>query len=242
MESPCIANVFDLSTFSAPSGRDKRETSEPIATQLSISSLANVIRQWVPMGGTLHQGYQKATASVTDGDSQSIEVSVSFVTMSVSSRSFDSFRSLVKATLGSVVESRIANLAGIVTTPPPAPSSRMAYYTQYLYSEILFNGDQISDQNRKFGPRDLLSSNSAAILALTRLLEVSKVTLTGKLSVSSTPPFPSYLEAFVPITAIQFDDGLTIPFAGYSNNLVIKSSEVRSLEIPSVFWHEMTAQ
>lgn len=198
---------------------------------LSISS--------APFSGTVCNGYDEVTAQITPGSTGTIELSFDIVALSISSSTFDGYRELLKKILKDPTEENIAQSAGIGTAPPPTPSSRMASYARQLFSDVVFGGEMIADQNRKFSAQDCISRECKLMLTVMRLLPVTKVKFSGTLKASTEQPAPQQVAAYIPITAIEFGDGLTIPFAGYSDNVLVAYQGLRLFEIPLKFWSDL---
>jgi hypothetical protein len=191
------------------------------------------------LGGTVHNGYNEITAAVAPGTSGTVTVSFDLVVPSVSAPTFDLYRETLTNELGGATEKRIAQAAGITTPPPPAPASRMASYSLQLFSEVVFDSEVVSDQSRAFTAQDCTSSECQRVLADTRQLEVTQVKFSGTLTASGASPATQEVAAYIPITAIEFGDGLTISFAGYSDNVLVDDSGLTRFDIPGDFWSEL---
>jgi len=191
-----------------------------------------------PLSGTLHNGYNEATAQIAPGTSGKITVSFEFVVLSVSSSMFDLYRTELQEVLTVSTEQAVATAEGIATQPPPAPASRMASYVDQLFSDVVFHGAEVSDQSRPFSGNDCATSGCTNMLAAMRLLDVTQVTFSGTLTASSESPATAEVAAYVPITAVEFGDGLTIPFAGYSDNVLVDADGLTPLDIPAEFWSD----
>jgi hypothetical protein len=188
-----------------------------------------------PSSGTLHNGYNQATAQIVPGTSGTVTVSFEIVVLSVPSAPFDFYRTRLQQVLGDGTEQRIAGAAGITPAPPPAPASRMAGYVDELFSEVVFAGATVSDQSRAFG---CATPACTRMLWAMRLLEVTEVSFSGTLTASSASPATAEVAAYIPITAVEFSDGLTIPFAGYSDNVLVDDGVLKQLDVPADFWSE----
>jgi hypothetical protein len=190
------------------------------------------------LNGTLHNGYNEATAQIAPGTSGTITVAFQFVVLSIASSTFDLYRVALQGMLGVGTEQGVATAAGITTHPPPAPASRMASYVDQLFSSVVFRGATVSGQSRTFSDDDCSTSACTNMLSAIRGLDVTQVTFSGTLTASSESPATAQVAAYVPITAVEFDDGLTIPFAGYSDNVLIDDGGLTQLAIPGEFWSE----
>jgi hypothetical protein len=191
-----------------------------------------------PLSGTLHNGYNEASAQIVPGTSGTITVSFQFVVVSISSSTFDLYRTELQEMLTVGTEQTVATAAGITTQPPPPPASRMASYVDQLFSDVVFHGAEVSDQSRTFSGNDCATSACTSMLAAMRLLDVTQVTFSGTLTASSESPATADVAAYVPITAVEFVDGLTIPFAGYSDNVLVDADGLQPLDVPAEFWSD----
>lgn len=190
------------------------------------------------LSGTLHNGLNEVTAQIVPGTSGTVTVTFDIVVVSVASVTFDFYRTALKDVLGVGTETAIAEAAGIPPLPPPQPSSRMAGYVLQLFTNAVFDGNVVSDQSRAFSDQDCRVWECQRMLAITRALEVTEVRFSGTLTASSDSAATARVAAYVPITAIEFSDGLTIPFAGYSDNVLVDYSGLRPVEVPGEFWSE----
>jgi hypothetical protein len=210
---------------------------DTLANFLSGPSAAPPVAQ-APLSGTLYNGCNKVTANITPGVTGTIEVSFDITVLSISAHTFQKFRTaLVKMWKGRPKEKEIAEAAGIVIPPPPEPSSRMAGYAAQLFAELAFDGDVITHGSRAFDGGNG-SDDCREMLSIIRLLEVSQIKFSGTLTASSGSPATQSAAAYVPITSVAFADGLTIPFSGYSDNVLIDYEGRQKLSIPNTFWAE----
>jgi hypothetical protein len=194
-----------------------------------------------PLSGTLYNGYNEATARIAPGTSGTITVSFQFLVPSISSSTFDMYRAELQSLLSLGTEQAVATAAGITAQPPPAPASRMASYVDGLFSDVVFDGAAVSGQSRTFGDDDCATAACTSMLSAIRRLDVAQVTLSGTLTASSESPATAEVAAYVPITAVEFDDGLTIPFAGYSDNVLVDDGGLTPVAVPGELWSEVTA-
>jgi hypothetical protein len=192
-----------------------------------------------PLSGTTHNGYNEVTAQIAPGTSGTVVVTFDIVVVSVAALPFDLYRAALKEILGVGTETGITEAAGIKTLPPPQPSSRMATYVLELFTDVVFGGIAVADQSRVFSDQDCTTGGCRRMLEVTRSLEVREVQFSGTLTASSQSPATAEVAAYVPITAIEFSDGLTIPFAGYSDNVLVDYGGLRPCEIPGEFWSEV---
>jgi hypothetical protein len=190
------------------------------------------------LSGTIHSGYNEVTASIAPGTTGTITVSFDVVAPSVTSPAFDLYRTTLTDDLGVATEQGVAQAAGISTPPPPAPASRMASYVLALFSDVVFGGEVVSDQSRAFTDRECASSECQRMLAVTRRLEMTQVKFSGTLTASGASADTAEVAAYIPITAIEFGDGVTISFAGYSDNVLVDDSGLTPFDIPGEFWSQ----
>jgi hypothetical protein len=190
------------------------------------------------LSGTIHSGYNEVTASIAPGATGTITVSFDVVVPSVTSPAFDLYRTTLTDDLSVATEQGIAEAAGIGTLPPPAPASRMASYVLALFSDVVFDGEVVSDQSRAFTDEECVSSECKRMLTVTRRLEMTQVTFSGTLTASGASADTADVAAYIPITAIEFSDGLTVSFAGYSDNVLVDDSGLTPFDIPGEFWSE----
>jgi hypothetical protein len=191
------------------------------------------------LSGTLHNGYNEATAQIAPGDSGTVTVTFEFGVVSVASVTFDLYRAAMRHLVGIGTETDISQAAGIGTLPPPEPSSRMASYALQLFTNVVFDGKVASNQSSAFSDQDCTVGGCQRMLEVTRSLEVTEVLFSGTLTASSASLTTAQVAAYVPITAIEFNDGLTIPFAGYSDNVLVDDGGLRALQVPGEFWSEL---
>jgi hypothetical protein len=220
--------------IAASSGMPRAEMSDAATDTSAPSGILSAT-----LSGTLHNGYNEATARIAPGTSGTVTVTFEFGVVSVASVTFDLYRAAVKEAVGIGTETDISQAAGIGTLPPPEPSSRMASYALQLFADIVFDGNVVSDQSCAFSDQDCTVGGCQRMLEVTRALEVTEVLFSGTLTASSDSPATAQVAAYVPITAIEFSDGLTIPFAGYSDNVLVDYGGLRALEVPGEFWSEL---
>jgi hypothetical protein len=193
-----------------------------------------------PLSGTTHNGYNEVSAQIAPGASGTVTVTFDIVVVSVAAVPFDLYRVALRGILGVGAETGITEAAGIATLPPPQPASRMASYALELFTDVVFGGTAVSDQSRAFSDQECTSDGCRRMLEVTRALEATEVQFSGTLTASSQSPATAEVAAYVPITAIEFSDGLTIPFAGYSDNVLVNYGGLRACDIPGEFWSELT--
>jgi hypothetical protein len=193
-----------------------------------------------PLSGIIHNGYNEVTAQIAPGTSGTVTVSFDITVVSVAALPFDLYRAALTQILGLGAVTGIDEAAGIRTPPPPEPSSRMATYVLELFTDVVFGGKIVSDQSRAFSDQDCTSGGCPRMLEATRSLAVTEVQFSGTLTASSQTPATTQVAAYVPITAIEFSDGLTIPFAGYSDNVLVDYGGLQTREVPGEFWSELS--
>lgn len=189
------------------------------------------------MTGTIHNGFNKVIAQFVPGVSGTIEVTFDIVVLSVTASTFDKYRKLLGKLLISPTEEQVAAKAGIQSPPPPEAASRMASYSSELFSSVVFGGLSTADQDVRFNGNECTHDACGDLISLTRKLPVTEVSFSGKLFVNSSSPARSAI-AYVPTTSIEYDDGLTITFAGYSDNVLVDDGGIKPLSIPAGFWSE----
>jgi hypothetical protein len=201
-------------------------------------SLADAVST-ASLSGILHNGYNQVTAQIAPGTTGTITVSFEIDVLSISSTTFGVYRTGLQELLGVGTEQGLAQAAGIATQPPPDPASRMASYVDELFSTVVFGGLAVSEQSRAFSADDCATGACTSMLTATRLLDVTTVKFSGTLTASSESPATAQVAAYVPITAVEFADGLTIPFAGYSDNVLVDDGGLEQLDVPREFWSEL---
>jgi hypothetical protein len=193
------------------------------------------------LSGTLHNGCNATTAQIAPGSSGTITVTFQFRVPSVTAATFDTYRTGLKEVVGDATEAEIAQAAGIRAKPPPEPSSRMARYALEVFTEVVFGGHVVADQSSAFSDQDCTVGVCQRMLDVTRSLEVTEALFSGTLTATSDSPTTTKAAAYVPITAVEFSDGLTIPFAGYSTNVAVDYGGLRLLQVPAGFWTELAS-
>jgi hypothetical protein len=219
------------------------------ARSMALSRVAADITASTALSGTIYNGHNAVTAQVVPGTSGTVNLTFDMVVPSISSSTFAVYRKELRSRIleKPAKESKIAESAGIVHPPPPKPASRMAYYALELLSDVLFHGADIENQNRKFNAEDFTNPRCTTMLTAMRDLDVVEIKFSGTLSASSTIPSQTKVSAYIPTTSIVFDDQLTIPFAGYSDNVIVQEPESNHLkEIklanPEKFWTDPQCQ
>lgn len=208
---------------------------------------------WTPnLDGTLHCGVNEVEAHILPGSGNAITASFDFVVPSVSATAFASFKSQLAQLLGEQLEQTVSQVSGIGPLPPPPPASRMACYSLHLYSHVLFAGVLMSNQSQTFSETNCTTIWCVPVLQLTRMLPVVQVRFSGTLQTDGQPSSATDVTASIPVTMIEFADGLTIPFAGYSDNIWVAndglsasdgpydSNSFTRYEAPLNFWTEPT--
>lgn len=190
------------------------------------------------LSGIIHNGHNEVTASIVPGASGTVDLSFEIKVPSITPLSFDFYRFFLKKYLMNT-EENIAQAAGIICPPPPEAASKMANYALQLFSELVFDGELISNQSRTFNVPSGSSSKYLNVLKATRLLSVmvTKASFSGNLSLRpSSAAHSRKVSAYVPTTVIEFEDGLKIPFAGYSDNVSVDYNGLKSIAIPKELW------
>lgn len=199
-------------------------------------SLRSSVRT-VPMtgySGTVHNGYNEVIAQVAPGISGKVHLTFKMAFPSVTASEFLHFRKDLQSVLGTLAE-KIAAAAGIVKAPPPE-STFMAAYASQLFSDVFFNGQNISQADWNFPAPDSETGQPYKTLALVREQQVKTIRMSGTLKVKSKLKGKT-AKFYVPITAITFSDGLVIPFAGYSQaGLLAANGQYETVQIPERVW------
>lgn len=193
------------------------------------------------LSGVLRNGHLEVTASVPPGTSGNVHVTFEMMVPSISAQMFRRYRlALAGLWADPAMERRIARQAGIVPPPPPDPASRMARYALDLFADLVFDDAPIQDCDRRFDAKGA-SVGCRQMLSVMRRLDVSRLRAEGTLEASSQAPDTRYAVAYVPITAVLFDDGLTIPFAGYSANVSARYGIGDIAPVLAIAWHDAAA-
>ncbi len=196
------------------------------------------------LDGTICCGYNKVTAHTIPGTSTKTSLNFEFVVPSVSSSTFNLYRKKIQQILNSTNrEQKIARSSGIMQFPPPKPASCMANYILQLFTVLMFDNQYIADMNRTFGTKNnCRSSECKKMLIAMRSLSVTTMKFSGTLTADSEFPTASEVNAFFPITSIQFIDGLTIPFTGYSNEIFVENDSSKPLTVKESYWSEIAEE
>ncbi|WP_420857932.1 hypothetical protein [Marivivens marinus] len=186
--------------------------------------------------GVIHNGHTSVTATIAPGAPGKIDLTFDLSVPSVSSSAFAALRQSLSVLLPSdIPEDMIAAGAGIGPAPPPPPDSKMAAYASVLFGEVFFGGKAPTGENVGFhaspGP-----DKQIPVLNAVRRAEVTALTLNGTISVEGSVNGAD-ATVYVPTTAIIFDDGLTIPFSGYSETaLVHLQGGLLPAQLPARIW------
>lgn len=186
--------------------------------------------------GRFYYGKNEVYTRVTSGGHTIHNFSV--IVPSISAIVFANFRSKVKALLGSDVEGDISIAAGIESARVE-PASHMAMYAVRLF-ELIFNESQhrYLDGEANFSQGSCPSEACIKILQYIYSLEVSRLHLHGKISVVSTSSSSAMFQIFIPASVIVFNNGVTIPFSGYSHNLMAKTESGVGIIFSDSLWFE----
>lgn len=194
------------------------------------------------LSGRIHRGHNEAFASVAQGSSGTATVAFEFDILTVSASVFDGFRATLNEVYGGTeLDSAVALAAGIRMPPPPTPASRMSDYAVQLFAAQLFDGTVLSDTSLPFGAGNCRSEHCLRMLAALQALEVVTVKFKGELTASSVSTASRRVSAYIPVTAVEFDNGVTIPFAGYSDNVFVDAGPgalPNALAVPAGFWSD----
>jgi hypothetical protein len=189
------------------------------------------------LAGTLHSGYNEVTAEVAKGAQGRITLTFQLEFPSVPAAGFDLFRRNLKPILGGhPSETSIARAAGIPPSPPPQASTRMADYAALLFSHVVFEGAAVTDSNNSFPAPSSTDDRAYGMLTEVRSLDVKAIQLNGTLEVD-TDAGAREASVYVPVTSVAFDDGLTVPFAGYSDTALLGLAQgTRAISLPRSLW------
>ncbi|WP_108262577.1 globin family protein [Mangrovicoccus ximenensis] len=100
-------------------------------------------------------------------------------------------------------------------------------------------GAPVTDRNTAFAAPAGLASAATGMLVRMRALHVAMVHLKGEIEVDAqaTGQAGSGTRIHVPVTAVAFSDGLTIPFAGYSKTVYLpRATGALRLDLPAALW------
>lgn len=193
------------------------------------SNLAN-------LAGTLYSGFTEVHAQRVPGASDTSDYRFNLLIPTVDAATFDLFRTFVQRKLGAGAEQAIAQAAGIRPSPPPQASSRMAAYARLLYTSGLFGASAPAEGDRSFSVAHCKTDTCWEVLTVTRELEVTKIRFSGRLPAVPLGASDATSRFYIPISYIEFADGLTIPFAGYSDQYVVDDSGPPLGPLDPGFW------
>lgn len=170
--------------------------------------------------GTLYYGVNKVEADLAPGPGNTVTASFDFEIPSIDATTFKALRGQIagRPDLG-VTEAQIAAAAGL--GPPPPGANRMAAYAADLFSMAILGPPSVTEGARAFTAKALMRPAARPLLQALRLLPVVTLRFSGKLSADGIDPATRKVGAYIPVTSIVFDDKLTIPFAGYSDNVIL---------------------
>jgi hypothetical protein len=189
------------------------------------------------LSGTIHSGYSEVSACVSKEAGGTIQIQFEFEVPSISAEAFDLLRLRIDKFLGDERERALASEAGIAAPPPP-PASRMACYAACLIGKLLLGGVVVSNDSLAFNAASCAAPGCVDILRAIRALDATRLRLEGSITVGSQSSLPEKARAYVPLTSIEFDDGLTVPFSGYSDNLVVVDGSLEKPHLPLSLWRE----
>ncbi|SEN96811.1 hypothetical protein [Palleronia pelagia] len=194
------------------------------------------------LSGTVYHGVNKVEADLAPGPGNTVTAHFSFRIPSIDAASFADLRNEVRgASIPDVSDRRLASAAGL--TPPPPGAARMAAYAAQLLSAAVLGPPSVRDGPRNFGPADLQDTAVRALMTWIRTLDVTILDFSGELTASGMSPSTRKTGAYIPVTSIAFADGLTIPFAGYSDNVTLDTGDggTLSLALPAGMWTKVAA-
>ena len=175
------------------------------------------------LSGKIFHGQSKVYANPIPGGVTS-PVKYELEMPSVTEKAFDQFRNSVTVFMGTAVESEISLAARIENDVLPA--SRMSSYAINLLIRLFgFTKEELEhDGGVAFNCRNCQSKNGTDILEAMRELETATLHFSGTLEINPNGDASTRVEVIVPVTSVEFSDGLTIPFAGYTREVKMNSS------------------
>jgi hypothetical protein len=202
----------------------RRSTAETIESQIS---------------GVVSSGFIAVDAFVSSSSNGEVSVQFQIEVPSITADEFKKFMREIDIQLGGQAAHEIAHCAD-VEAPEPPPARRMAKYVACFFGRTLLGGVIVSNQALPFSVESAGVPGVQECLRAIRALDVVTLRLRGSLKVGSASELPSKGRAYVPITSLEFKDGLIVPFAGYSDNLIIEGLE-KAVPLPLSLWREPAA-
>ncbi len=187
--------------------------------------------------GVIHNGHCSVTAAIAPGSAGKIALSFEIELPSVTDPSFDKLRGTLAQILAPKrSEKAIAARAGIPPSPPASDASRMATYAATLFADLFFDGHVDLETDHPFdamkGHHITLTEAAYAV----RGAKLGMLRLSGTIEVSADFD-GAETQVYVPVTAVAYDDGITIPFAGYAETALVDTKSQRlSVPMPRMFW------
>jgi hypothetical protein len=190
------------------------------------------------MSGTIHLGVNEAEVRLAPGQSGSIRAVVDFVVPSVTASTFDRLHEAVAGMLDRSVATALDKAAGLVPGLGAPVAGRMAEYVRCLLDLVLPGGVVApGDAGSRFDTAHCVARACRPVISVIRSLPVARLELSGTLDVVGGPGHPPTATASVPVTVVGFDDGYTVPFAGYSDNLTVSLASTPVLvAVPAECW------
>ncbi|MEJ6405053.1 hypothetical protein [Yoonia sp. 2307UL14-13] len=180
------------------------------------------------VSGVVHRGHCAVWASIGQGAKGWIDVSFEMSVPSVTAEAFAQLRqALVSVLRKDVREKDIAMQAGLLPDPPPNPQSRMARYAACLYADLFFGGAIAEDGENPFDANDGQRATETQAVFAVRAARIAVVELSGTLHVEATLE-GDQTQVYVPVTVVEYDDGVMIPFAGYAETALVDTGTALS--------------
>lgn len=186
--------------------------------------------------GIVHNGYVRVHAGLKPGETGKIELKFKAGAISVTNGAFAILRSLLQGILEPPYsEEKIAEQAGLSQYVQPGESrGRMSVYASHLFADLYFNGVVKSNAETKFEAS--ADRSKLAAMNAVRSSRTHEILMAGTILVDA-PIGGKSTDVFIPITTIRYTDGVTIPFVGYGDNVIVKTNEgLKGYALDAVNW------
>lgn len=184
------------------------------------------------LSGTVHNGYTSVTASIAPGSGGRIDLHFEIEIPSVTDPAFARLRNALTGILQpKPTEATVALEAGIIDGTVPPPASRMSAYASYLFADLFYSGVVDTNNSRDFDGMDTPQPLVPKAMFAVRGTHVSRLQICGALHVEADVD-GAEAKVYIPTTAIAFDDGITIPFAGYAREVLLGGRQTKLLSVP----------
>ncbi len=227
-----IMGLSSLNLISLPTGLIDRNAQ--IALAENTQQLGRSRRQ---AAGVIHNGHCSVTATIAPGSGGKIALSFEMEVPSVTAPSFARLRDTLSPILApKPSEQSVATRAGIPPAPPAPAASRMAAYAATLFADLFFDGHVDLEVDHPFDAMNGQNVPRTQAVYAVRGTNLGVLRLSGTIEVSADFD-GAETQVYVPVTAIAYDDGVTIPFAGYAETALIDAKAQRlSVAMPQMFW------